>query len=186
MKQIFIFFAEGFEEVEALSVVDTLRRAGITIQMVSITGKKTVTGAHGITITMDALFHEINFNDADGLVLPGGMPGTENLQQFLPLEMLLRDFYAKKKMIAAICAAPKILGNLGLLEGRKATCYPGVEETLKGATISNQTVVVDDFIITGRGVGVALDFALAIVKYIKGSEMASTLREKMVLPKNAC
>ena len=186
MKQMFIFLAEGFEEVEALSVVDTLRRAGMNIQMVSITGKKTVTGAHGITVTMDALFHEINFNNADGLILPGGMPGTDHLQQFLPLEMLLRDFYAKKKMIAAICAAPKILGNLGLLEGRKATCYPGVEETLKGATISNQTVVVDDFIITGRGVGVALDFALAIVKYIKGSEMASTLREKMVLPKNAC
>ena len=125
MAKVYVFFADGFEEVEALTTVDLLRRANVEVVMTSIMGKNTVTGAQGITVCTDKIFEEIDPSDADMLILPGGQPGTTNLSQYKPLTDLLTEWNAKGKKMAAICAAPTVFGGLGLLNGRKATCYPG-------------------------------------------------------------
>jgi len=164
MGKVYIFLAEGFEEIEALTVVDLLRRAQIEINMVSITGSLQVTGSHQISVMADVLFEDAKFDDADMLVLPGGLPGTINLMKHEGLDKLLRKFHSESKNMAAICAAPTILGNKGLLEGKKATCYPGCENELTGSTVLYDDVVIDGNIITSRGLGTAIDFALAIIK----------------------
>ena len=133
MKKVSVFFADGCEEIEALTVVDVLRRAGVHTDMVSVTGNLEVTGAHQIVITTDVRFEEMDFADTEMLVLPGGMPGTLHLQEHEGLCTLLQAYDKEKKQIAAICAAPSVLGGLGILNGRKACCYPGFEEKLTGA-----------------------------------------------------
>ena len=133
MNRVCVFFAQGFEEIEGLTVVDLMRRAGIPITMVAVGDSLEVTGAHNIHITADSLFPDTDFSDTEMLVLPGGAPGTCNLNACEPLKALLKDFYAKGKYIGAICAAPMILGHLGFLDGRRATCYPGFEKDLTGA-----------------------------------------------------
>ena len=130
MKKVSIFLAEGFEEVEALTQVDLLRRAGAEVTMVSISGAREVAGSHGIVVTADQVFAEMDFSDMDLLVLPGGMPGTLHLKECAPLLALLKDFHEKGKKLAAICAAPTVLGAAGLLKGKKAACYPGCEDGL--------------------------------------------------------
>ena len=180
MHHVYLFIAPGFEEIEALTVVDLLRRADILITTVSITDSLNVTGAHNITITTDDVFSNLDFADADMLVLPGGAPGTCNLNAFEPLKKLLQDFYIKEKYIGAICAAPMILGQLGFLKDRKATCYPGFETELLGATHVTLPVIVDDHIITSRGLGTAIDFSGELIALLKGREISDQIKKQII------
>ncbi|WP_430812315.1 MULTISPECIES: DJ-1 family glyoxalase III [unclassified Carboxylicivirga] len=181
MKQVAVFLAEGFEEVEALTPVDVLRRAGIEVTTVSITGQATVKGAHDIPVVADALFESINFNTYDALILPGGMPGTNNLNAHAALRQLIIDFADRNKILGAICAAPLILGELGLLQNKKAVCYPGFEKHLKGATITNDASIIDGHIITANGIGSAMPFALNLIRTLCSPELANELAKKMLV-----
>ncbi len=166
--QVYLFLADGFEEMEAIVPIDILRRANIEIQTISISATKEVTGAHRIKIQADLLFTEVDFSTPKMLILPGGMPGTKNLDTHAGLKKLLTEQYERNGMIAAICAAPSILGKMGLLEGKEATCYPGFEDALHGVVISKKTIVKSRNIITAKGAGVALEFALQLVAELKG------------------
>ncbi len=180
-KKVYVFLADGFEEVEALTPVDVLRRADIKVTTVSISNSLTVTGSHQISVLADALFTDLDFADADMLVLPGGLPGTHNLNDHKELIDLLLDFSAKGKLIGAICAAPLILGQQKILENKNATCYPGFEDNLINAQYTAQPVEVADNIVTGRGVGAAMKFALQLVAMFKGDDFANELAQKMVV-----
>ena len=180
MAKVCIFLADGFEEVEGLTVVDLLRRAGEEVVMVSVTGSMNLTGAHGIGIRADALFEEADCEEADMLVLPGGMPGTLHLAEHKGLGELLKKADAEGKKLAAICAAPGVLGGLGLLKGKRATCYPGCEENLKGAEIFTDPVVRDGNITTSRGVGTAILFALELIAQLEGEVKARTIKKSIV------
>lgn len=175
-----IFFADGLEEIEGLTVVDLFRRADIPIDIVSITGKKTVTGSHNIIIQADRLLEELDFDAVDMLILPGGMPGTLNLGACEPLCRQLKQFAAQGKYVAAICAAPSVFGQLGILEGRTATCYPGFEKKLTGAITHETPVVVDDNIITSRGMGTAIEFAAELIALLKDRETAEALKKSII------
>jgi 4-methyl-5(b-hydroxyethyl)-thiazole monophosphate biosynthesis len=177
---VYLHLAEGFEEIEALSVVNILRRAKIDIKTVSITGKKEVMGAHGITVLADILFEDAKYSKAQMIVLPGGMPGTNNLEEHKGLEDKIKEFYNSEKWLAAICAAPSILGKLNLLKDKEATCYPGFEKYLTDANCSKASVVVSDKIITSRGPGTAAYFAFKLVEIIKGNKLARKLKEVMI------
>ncbi len=167
----YLYLANGFEEVEALCTVDILRRAGIEIMTVGL-GSVSVTGSHGITVTADISTSdpEYDINALDGVILPGGMPGTKNLDASPEVDLALRHAAEHGLWIAAICAAPMVLGRRGYLNGRRATCYPGFEDELSGAELSPLRAVCDGRIITANGPGSAVDFALTIVAEIKGSE----------------
>ena len=179
MSRVNVFFATGYEEVEALTVVDLLRRAGIETDMVSVTGEKQVTSSHGVTVMMDKLFEELD-GEADMLVLPGGIPGTPNLKGHAGLCELLKRYNEDGKYIAAICAAPTVFGDLGLLEGKNAVCYPGMEAELTGAKTSEEAVVVDGNIITSRGLGTAIDFGLKLVEILTDEVTSGKLASKIV------
>ena len=183
MSESFLFLAEGFEEIEALTAVDVLRRAGIDVKTVSITSALQVTGAHGVTVTADLIFDNTLFSSPKWLILPGGMPGAVNLYECAPLQGLLRRQVASDKgRIAAICAAPAVvLGRLGLLEGRKATCYPGFENEMKGANVVSDPVVVDGKFVLGNGPSNAVIWALHIVKEEKGIDVAENVANGMLL-----
>lgn len=180
MKKVVVFLADGFEEVEALTTVDLLRRAGAEVQMISINEDAAVCGAHDITVQADFTFGEAEIDDADAVVLPGGMPGTINLKNHRGVEKTVLDFYKSGKLVCAICAAPMVLGELNLLKGKKACCYPGMENYLLGADVEKGPVSVDGNIITGVGVGGAIKFALEIVKYLYDGETAAELKESIV------
>ncbi len=177
---VYLHLADGFEEIEALTVVDVLRRAEVEVKTVSISGKKEVTGAHNITVMADILFEDADYSKAEMIVLPGGMPGTLNLEKHKRLTEKIKEFYENDKWLAAICAAPSILGKLGLLKGKSATCYPGFEKHFIGADCSQEPVVVSDKIVTSRGPGTAMYFALELVKVIKGNELSEKLRKDMI------
>jgi len=179
---ILVHLATGFEETEAVTIIDVLRRANLNLFTVSVTGALRVTGAHNITIEADLLYDEADYSHAAMIVLPGGMPGTTNLMNHAGLTGQLKKFNGEQRYIAAICAAPMILGTLGFLKGRKAVCYPGFESKLTGATVLYNPFVVDEHLITGRGVGTALDFSLGIVHLLKGEKLASELRTALVIP----
>ena len=180
--KVLLHLADGFEEIEAISVIDVLRRADINIQTVSITGKKEVLGAHDIVVVADELFENADYKDAHMLILPGGSQGTEALGQHTGLEKELLKAVKEDKWIAAICAAPTILGKLGLLSGKSATCYPGLENELTGATTSlTSSTLIDGKIITSRGPGTSLHFALTIVAILKDEQTAATLKQKMII-----
>ena len=183
MNESFLFLAEGFEEIEALTAVDVLRRADIPVKTVSITSALQVTGFHGITVTADVLYDNTLFNKAEWLILPGGMPGATNLYEYAPLQGLLRrQAEDPKGRIAAICAAPAVvLGQLGLLKGHKATCYPGFEKLLHGAETVSAPVVADKKFVLGNGPANALHWALTIVKEAKGTEAAAQVANGMLL-----
>ena len=166
MTKVYEFLATGFEETEMIVPADLLRRAGIEVCLVSITGELAVTGTHDLTITADKKYEEIDFLDGDMLILPGGQPGTQNLCEYKPLQGLLKTWNDEGKRIAAICAAPTFLAKLGLLKGKRATCYPACEEQILGANISTETVVTDGNITTSRGVGTAIDFAVEIIRLL--------------------
>ncbi len=180
MGKVCVFFAPGYEEIEALAVVDLLRRAGIDTDMVSVTREYEVAGSHGVTVRMDKLFHEVDFGATDMIVLPGGMPGTKNLEACAPLMEALDGFYKERKCIGAICAAPSILGHRGMLKGRKACSFPEFESHLEGAEVTKGPAEISDFIITSRGMGCAVDFGLAIVEKFQGREAAAALADKII------
>ena len=179
-EKAYLFLAEGFEEVEGLTVVDILRRAGTDLKMVSVSGDRSVTGSHGITVMADLLFDGRELQDAAMYILPGGMPGTLHLREHEGLGQLLKDAKAKGKKIAAICAAPTVLGALGLLEGEDAACYPGNEEKLTGANVKFDEVVESGLVTTSRGVGTAIPFALALAAQLEGQETADRLAKAIV------
>lgn len=180
MSKVAVFFATGHEEIEALTVVDLLRRAGVETNMISITGQLQVNGAHDIMTKMDKLFEEENFSEYDITVLPGGMPGTTNLEAYEPLMKLLKERVEQNKMIAAICAAPTVFGHAGFLKGKKACCYPGMEDGLLGAEVSYNEVEVDGNIITSRGMGTAIPFALKLIALLQDENSAKMMAEKIV------
>lgn len=180
MKQVSVFLADGFEEIEGLTVVDILRRAGVRVDTVSVTGDKTIHGAHQIDVQADFLFEEMDFEQADMLVLPGGMPGTLNLMNHKGLQELLKAYHEKGRYIAAICAAPSIFGRLGFLKGRRACCYPSFEEKLEGAEVVCDPVSVDGHIITSRGMGTAILFALKLTALLCGEEKAEEIGRSII------
>ena len=169
--KVYIFLADGFEEIEGLTVVDIMRRAKIDVETISITGQKQINGAHKIIVEADRLFEETDFSDGDMLVLPGGMPGTLNLNG---------EFDKKKKYLAAICAAPSILSELGILKGRKACAYPSFEEGLDCAQVVHEAAVTDGHVTTGRGMGAAIPFALKLTELLCGTEKANEIAESIV------
>lgn len=177
---VFIHLATGFEEVEALTAADLLRRVGVETALVSVTGEKTVQGAHGIKIEADMIFEDANYSGCELIVLPGGMPGTKNLAAHRGLCNKIKEFNDNDRLIAAICAAPMVLGGLGLLEGRNATIYPGMEEFLNGANHTAGKVVTDKNIITSMGPGTAMDFGLALVERLCGPQAAENLRKDLI------
>lgn len=180
MKKVCVFLADGFEEIEGLTVVDILRRAGIETEMVSVMGRKQIKGAHGIQVEADSVFEEAEAAEADMLVLPGGMPGTLNLKAYSGLTELLVDFDRKKKHIAAICAAPSILSELGILKGRKACAYPSFEEGLDCTEVVQDPAVTDGHVTTGRGMGAAIPFALELTALLAGEEKADEIGRSIV------
>lgn len=180
MKRIAVFFAEGYEEIEALTVVDICRRAGVEVQMVSVSGDETVKGSHGIGVQMDMGFDEVDFDSLDMIVLPGGKKGTEGLEAHEGLMAQVDAFDRAGRYLAAICAAPSILGHRGILKGRRAGCYPGWEQHLEGAEVSMDNATVDGHVITGRGMGCTISFSLAIVSELLGQEQADKIAESIV------
>lgn len=180
MSRLGIFMADGCEEIEGLTVVDLVRRAGIEIEMISVSGNDTVTGSHKIAFRTDVKKADADYTSYDGIVLPGGMPGTTHLMEDETVNRVIREFASEGKLVAAICAAPSVLGNAGLLAGKTATCYPGVEGKLTGADFVTDPVAKDGNIITSRGLGTAIDFAAEIVAYFKDQEAAKSLKESIV------
>ncbi|MBR5102556.1 MAG: DJ-1/PfpI family protein [Muribaculaceae bacterium] len=183
MKSNYVFLADGFEEIEALTVVDVMRRAGMRVRTVSIAQDLEVVGAHHVRVLADEHISDVEFDDeVDWLVLPGGMPGAVNLLNCEPLCHALLAHYNCGGNVAAICASPSIVfGPLGILEGRKATCYPGMEQGMKGADCVEQMAVVDGNVITGRGPAAAAEFALAIVEASCGTDTANQVAQGMLL-----
>ena len=179
-KQVCVFLADGFEEIEGLTVVDLLRRAGIEVTTVSITGSNTIHGAHGIDVLADKLFEEADFEKQDMLVLPGGMPGTLHLGAHEGVKAELEKAFAAGKYLAAICAAPSVLGKYGFLNGKKATSYPGFEEQLVGAEYVLDAVAVDGTVITSRGMGTAIPFSLSLIEQLLDAETAAKLGKAII------
>lgn len=176
---IYVLLANGFEEIEALAFVDILRRADINVEMISIDNTKYVTGSHMISVVADRMICDIN-EAADGIVLPGGLPGTYNLRDNSEVQRLLSEYNKSGKIIGAICAAPSVLGELGILKDKNATCYPSFEKKLTGANVLIDKVVVDGNIITSRGAGTAHEFALKFVEILKSKSEADNLRSSML------
>ena len=180
MNRLAIFLADGFEEIEALAVVDICRRGGLTIDMISIMGKTEVTGSHGIMVKADGLFEDAVIGDYDMLILPGGTPGTLKLEAHEALMQQVDEFYAAGKKIGAICAAPSIFGHKGILKGRRACSYPTFENQLEGAAVTSGPVEISDNVITSRGMGTAIDFGLAILGVFCGQEMAQKIAKAII------
>ena len=180
MAKVYEFLAEGFEDVEALGVVDVLRRGGVDIKTVSMTESKSVTSAHGIKVEADLMFADCDFDSADMLLLPGGMPGSTNLRDHQGLGKLLLSHHEKGKRLGAICAAPMVFGQLGILKGRKATCYPGFEKFLDGAEYTAALVQEDGNIITGKGPAATFEYAATILAYYRGEQAAKDILKGMM------
>jgi len=171
-------FAEGFEEIEALTIVDVLRRAGITVDMIGVVGSM-ITGAHGVKVVMDKRLNAVRAEDYEGIVLPGGSPGYINLSKSNALKEMIKQMNSKGKLVAAICASPAVLAKAGVLDNRHATIYPGMEKELPYPR--DERVVVDGNVVTSQGPGTALEFALKIVELLKGSGEAAKLRRALLL-----
>ena len=181
MKTVYIILGTGFEESEAVVPCDLLRRAGVNVKFAGI-GAAAVTGSHGIVIRADCIAEETDLAAADMLVLPGGLRGVETVRHCPCVLSAVRALYEKGGYVAAICAAPTILGDLGILEGRKAICYPGMEEGLTGASVTCAPAVRDGNVITGRAAGAAFDFGLRLVETLCGSEAAKKIAAGVVYP----
>ncbi|MCS5421111.1 MULTISPECIES: DJ-1 family glyoxalase III [Psychrilyobacter] len=182
MKKAAVYLAEGFEEIEALTTADILRRAEIEVDLVAVGGNLQVAGAHNIKVIADILIEEISHENYDMMVLPGGMPGTLNLDSSKILKKQIIDFDLESKYIGAICAAPLIIGKMGFLEDRQATCYPGVESQLFGAAYRDDLdVIVDGNFITSRGPGTAMAFGLKLVELLKGKEISENLASDLLV-----
>ncbi len=170
-----LLLADGFEEIEALTPVDILRRAGIEVKTYSINGDLCVCGSHNIMVDADDIIENVGYDSVEAVILPGGMPGADNLENCREVQELLSYASENDKLLCAICAAPKVLGKFGYLDGKRATCFPGFEEALVGADATGERVVVDGNIITSKGMGTAMDFALAILEYMKDREVADKM-----------
>lgn len=182
MKKVLLMLANGFEEVEALSVVDYLRRTNIVCNTCSIVKEELVKGAHEIVVKADVILDEIiDIDNYDGIILPGGLPGSTNLRDDERVIDLVKEFNKNGKLVAAICAAPIVLEKAGIIDGKNVTSYPGLEGDLKGAIYSEDLVVEDGNIITGRGPAVAVYFALKIIEYLTGKETAIALKKDILL-----
>ena len=179
--RICVFLAEGFEEIEAVAPIDIFRRAAIEMLTVSVTGHKVVTGAHAIPVLADVLFEDVAFAADDLLFLPGGLPGTTNLGNHEGLRKLIVEKYSQGGNLAAICAAPSILGEMNILNGKEAICYPGFENALKGAHLSENKIVQAGNVFTAKAAGVAIEFALRIVESVKGADVSKSIREGIFL-----
>ena len=176
---VYLFLADGFEECEALCPLDILRRGGIEVKTVGV-GKEYITGTHGITVKADILESQIILDHKlQGVILPGGMPGTNNLESNETVKRAVTFANENKKLVCAICAAPKILGGMGLLNNKNATCFPGFENDLMGANLSGNYVVQDGNIITAKGVGVAFEFGFKILENLTDKNTVADLRKKM-------
>jgi DJ-1 family protein len=178
MPKAIVILAEGFEEIEAVTVLDVLRRAGVTVTAAALTGHA-VRGAHDIVVQADVTLDAVEAMDFDALILPGGQPGATNLQRDTHVVSMVKRFVAASKLTAAICAAPIVLESAGVLTGRRATCYPGYE--LPSARFEESAVVEDGCIITSRGAGTAFDFALTLVRRLCGPSVADSTREKLLV-----
>jgi len=178
---ITIFLANGFEMIEALTPCDILKRAGADVKLVSITDSLTVTSTHGVTVTCDVTLSELSPNEIDMLILPGGLPGADNLYHCETLRELILAADKNEKPIAAICAAPYILGELGVLKGKAATCYPGFEKHLRDAECKTDGVVTDGRIVTAKGMGVSLEFSLALVELLFGKDKRNTVAAQIMM-----
>ena len=174
----YLFLAEGFEETEALAALDVMRRAKLEVSTVGVTGKN-VTSSHGVTVVSDITIEEAKERGLDGVVLPGGMPGTLNLEKNDRVIALVKNCYESGKLTAAICAAPSIFGHLGMLEGRKATCFPGFEKDLRGAECTGAHTETDGSVITAKGAGCAVEFGHAIVSFAASKKLADKVIEDM-------
>ena len=180
MKNVLLFLADGFEEIEALATVDVLRRAGVQVTTVSINPTELVTGAHGIPVMADVVYELAEFAEADMLVLPGGKPGAANLDAHEGLRAAISAHAEAGKWLAAICAAPMVYGHMGLLNGKNATCYPGFEGELAGAAYTAAPVEKDGNIITGKGPAVVLPFAYALAEVLVGEEVVAQVKNGML------
>lgn len=176
-----VVLADGFEEIEALATVDILRRCGLSVQILSVTGKRLIMGAHNIPVQADTLLRVADMNQTDGIILPGGMPGASTLAASDCLRKAIRTAYNSQKLLAAICAAPMVLGQMGLLENKRATCYPGFEKYLTGANVTGNVIEKDGRIITGNGPGAAIDFAFAIAAEFVSEATIDEVRKGMML-----
>ncbi|MDR0876177.1 MAG: DJ-1/PfpI family protein [Clostridiales Family XIII bacterium] len=177
---IYVHLADGFEEIEALTVVDILRRAGLKTETVSVMGRLPVTGAHGVQVIADIVFEDAVYADCELIVLPGGMPGATNLDEHARLREKIQSFARQDKKLAAICAAPLVLGHAGVLEGKEATCYPGFEKELTGAVLTDTAVCVSGNITTSRGPATAAPFALELVRQLKSDDASDTVASDML------
>ena len=180
MKKIALFLAEGFEEIEAVTPMDLLRRAGIDLITAGVTGPM-ITGGHGITIRADRELKELtgSADSFDGVIVPGGVGGAENIAASVPAVEFIKNMMNAGKLVAAICAAPAlVLTPLGIIDGKQATCYPGFEEKFTGAKFAAQRVVADGNVITSRGPGTAAEFSIAIIAYLEGEEKAEQIRSR--------
>jgi 4-methyl-5(b-hydroxyethyl)-thiazole monophosphate biosynthesis len=175
---VIVPLAEGFEEIEAVTVIDVLRRASLPVITAAV-GANPVRGAHGIFMTADKNFEEIAKNTADAIVLPGGMPGAENLKKSPAVLALIQDINSRKGCVAAICAAPIVLAGAGILLGKKVTCFPGFENELQGAASTGSPVHVDSNIITGKGPACAIPFALKIVEILRDKSTSDKIRQSL-------
>lgn len=177
---VYMFLAEGFEETEALGIVDILRRAQLDVQTVSVTGNKIVTSSHQIPVCADCLFKDADLENCEMMILPGGLPGATNLLEHTALCAALQTQNNKKKYVAAICAAPMVLGKNGILQGKKATCYPGFDKYLDGAVYTANLVELDDHIVTGKGPVAVSEFAFTLVHLLAGKEKELEVRKGML------
>lgn len=177
--KVFLFLADGFEEIEAIAPIDIFRRAGIDLVTVSVKDEKAVTGAHGVTVLADKLFADVDFVGNEMLFLPGGLPGTTNLEKHEGLKKLIEKQAQAGGKLAAICAAPSIFGKMNLLKGKEAICYPGFENFLYDAKVSENSVVRAGNVFTAKAAGVAVKFALELVKELKGEDVAKAISDAL-------
>ena len=181
MGTVYVFLADGFEEIEAFTAIDVLRRADLNVEIVTVTPDEIVTGAHGVSVLCDKNIVNCDFFDTEMLVLPGGMPGASTLAECEDLHRVILRCVQQGKPVAAICAAPMVLGKLGVLKGKKATCYPGFEQYLEGAEYTAAVVEKDGNIITGKGPGAAMAFAFALLDTLLGADKVKELKEAMCM-----
>lgn len=175
---VYEFLAEGFEEMEAMVPCDYLRRCGVDVKLVGV-GGRTITGTHGVPFGCDMTADQIEMDKMEAIILPGGMPGTNNLYNSAAVRQAIEYAVEGGLLIGAICAAPSILGKMGLLKGKKAICFPGFESALLGASVIDRAVVVDGNLITSKGAGTALDFSYELAVWLKGKEKAREIGEQI-------